>query len=321
MEDATRLTPIFSSSDFVIDGEGNKVTASHIIADNSFFRIFDRPFLAGDPEEALRSWNLKAAVSRSFAEKLGGTIEAVGREFTNEEYPDLPLTVCGVYEDFPKNSSLQPDIILSIDGIGAASSNNWLGNDRYTGFVKLADGVNPDSLQEAIRKMQENHQPLEELEKNGTRLWYYLSPFAKEHSSDPQVRNQIFILSIIAALLLLVSVMNYVLVAIAGVIRRSKEVGVRKCYGARGRDINRLLLKETAGNMALSLAVSVLLVFAFRGAVESLLGVAVRDMLTPVSLWVIVAVVIAVFLVSAIIPARMFVKIPISSAFRGYRCK
>lgn len=317
--EATRITNIFSKSNFVIDREGDKVTAGHIIADSCFFRIFDRPFLAGDPEEALRSWNFKAAVSRSFAEKLGGTGEAVGKEFTNEEYPDLPFTVCGVYEDFPKNGSLHPDIILCLDGIGALSRENWLGNDRYVGFVKLADGVDPDSLQDAIRKMQESHQPLEELEKNGTRLWYYLSPLVKEHRSAPQVRNQVFVLSIVVALLLLISVMNYILVAIAGVMRRAKEVGVRKCYGARGLDINWILLKETAGNVALSLVLSALLVFAFRGRLESLLGVAVRDMIMPVSVWIIIAMIVTIFLVTAIIPARMFVKIPISSAFRGYR--
>ena len=319
VEEATRLTTIFNSDSYVIDGEGDKVTATHMIADSCFFKVFDTPFLAGDPVGALRSWDGKIAVSRSFAEKLGGVGEAVGKDITNEGYPGLPLTVCGVYEDFPKNSSMQIDIIFCIDAIDKSSSENWLGNDRYLGFVKLAEGVDPASLSDAIHRMQEKHQPLEELEENGTVLWYYLSPFAREHRAEPQVRNIVFILSIVAALLLLVSVMNYVLVAIAGVIRRSREVGVRKCYGAGSRDINMLLLRETAVNVALSLAVAALLVLAFRGAVESLLGVAVTDMLTPLSCWIIAAVVVVVFLVSAVIPARMFVKIPISSAFRGYK--
>ena len=62
-----------------------------------------------------------------------------------------------------------------------------------------------------------------------------------------------------------------------------------------------------------------LLIFAFRGAVESLLGVPVKDLVTPLSVWIIVGVVVLVFLVSAIIPAQMFTRIPISSAFRGYK--
>ena len=193
------------------------------------------------------------------------------------------------------------------------------GNDRYVAFVKLAEGVDPASLKDAIHEMQKAHQPLEEMEKSGLTLWYFLSPLATEHSSKPEVRNLVFILAIIAALLLLVSIMNYVLVAISDVIRRAREVGVRKCYGAQPWDINKILLKETAWNLGVSLAVAALLIFAFRGAVESLLGVPVKDLVTPLSVWIIVGIVILVFLVSAVIPARMFTKIPISSAFRGYK--
>ncbi len=317
--EATRFSSAFNSETFIIDDEGNKVASEHIIADSCFFKIFGRPFLAGDPQKALKSWSGDVAVSRSFAEKLGGVGEAVGKEISNEQMPELKLNICGVYEDFPKNGSIHPEAILSIETMSSWSLSNWLGNDRYIGFVKLAEGVDPASLKDAIHEMQKAHQPLEELEKNGTTLWYFLSPLAKEHSSQPEVRNLVFILSIVAVLLLLVSIMNYILVAISDVIRRAREVGVRKCYGAGTPDINRILLRETAGNLGLSLIVAALLVLAFRGVVESLLGVPVRDLITPLSVWIIAGIIILVFLVSAIIPAHMFTRIPISSAFRGYK--
>lgn len=317
--EATRFSSVFDSETFIIDDEGNKVSSEHIITDSCFFKIFNRQFLAGDPEKALKSWNGDVAVSRTFAEKLGGVNEAVGKQIANEQMPKLKLTVCGVYEDFPKNGSIHPEVILSIETMSSWSLNNWLGNDRYIGFVKLAEGIDPASLKDAIHEMQKAHQPLEELEKNGTTVWYFLAPLSKEHSSQPSVRNLVFILSIVAILLLLVSIMNYVLVAISDVIRRAREVGVRKCYGAETWDINRILLKETAGNLGLSLVVAALLVLAFRGAVESLLGVPVQDLITPLSIWIIIGIVILVFLVSAIIPAQMFTRIPISSAFRGYK--
>lgn len=317
--EATRFTSIFNSENFIIDDDGSKVAAEHLLADSCFFRIFNRQFLAGEPEKALRSWSGDVAISKTFAEKLGGVNEAIGKQIANDQMPKRKLTVCGVYEDFPKNGSIHPDVILSIETMSSWSLANWLGNDRYIGFVKLAEGVDPASLKDAIHEMQKAHQPLDELEKNGTTLWYFLAPLAKEHSSQPSVRNLVFILSIVAILLLLVSIMNYVLVAISDVIRRAREVGVRKCYGAEPWDINKILLKETAGNLVLSLVVAALLVLAFRGAIESLLGVPVQDLITPLSVWIIVGVVVLVFLVSAIIPAQMFTRIPISSAFRGYK--
>lgn len=317
--EATRFTGIFNSENFIIDDEGSKVAAEHLLADSCFFRIFNRQFLAGEPEKALRSWSGDVAISKTFAEKLGGVGAAVGKQVANEDNPNLKLTVCGVYEDFPKNGSIHADVILSIEAMSQWSLSNWVGNDRYVAFVKLAEGVDPASLKDAIHEMQKAHQPLEEMEKSGLTLWYFLSPLATEHSSRPEVRNLVFILSIIAALLLLVSIMNYVLVAISDVIRRAREVGVRKCYGAESWDINRILLRETACNLGLSLAVAAALVLAFRGAIESLLGVPVHDLITPLSVWIVICVVVLVFLVSAIIPAQMFTRIPISSAFRGYK--
>lgn len=317
--EATRFTGIFNSEKFIIDDDGSKVAAEHLLADSCFFRIFNRQFLAGEPEKALRSWSGDVAISKTFAEKLGGVGAAVGKQIANEDNPNLKLTVCGVYEDFPKNGSIHADVILSIEAMSQRSLSNWVGNDRYVAFVKLAEGVDPASLKDAIHEMQKAHQPLEEMEKSGLTLWYFLSPLATEHSSRPEVRNLVFILSIIAALLLLVSIMNYVLVAISDVIRRAREVGVRKCYGAQPWDINKILLKETACNLGLSLAVAAALVLAFRGAIESLLGVPVQDLITPLSVWIVICVVVLVFLVSAIIPAQMFTRIPISSAFRGYK--
>lgn len=317
--EATRFTSIFNSENFIIDDDGSKVAAEHLLADSCFFRIFNRQFLAGEPEKALRSWSGDVAISKTFAEKLGGVGAAVGKQIANEDNPNLKLTVCGVYEDFPKNGSIHADVILSIEAMSKWSLSNWVGNDRYVAFVKLAEGVDPASLKDAIHEMQKAHQPLEEMEKSGLTLWYFLSPLATEHSSRPEVRNLVFILSIIAALLLLVSIMNYVLVAISDVIRRAREVGVRKCYGAESWDINRILLRETACNLGLSLAVAAALVLAFRGAIESLLGVPVQDLITPLSVWIVICVVVLVFMVSAIIPAQMFTRIPISSAFRGYK--
>lgn len=95
--EATRFTSIFNSENFIIDDDGSKVAAEHLLADSCFFRIFNRQFLAGEPEKALRSWSGDVAISKTFAEKLGGVGAAVGKQIANEDNPNLKLTVCGVY--------------------------------------------------------------------------------------------------------------------------------------------------------------------------------------------------------------------------------
>ena len=242
VETGTRTTFVFNG-DTYLDEDGNKLKATLVCADTCFFKVFDRPVLAGDPVKILGKWG-GVMVSRSFAEKLGGVQECIGKQVYNEDMAGLKLPVEGVFEDFPKNGSLDYDILLSMETYGKQSTDNWLGNDRYKGYVKLMPGVDPETLKDAIRKMQEAHQPLEQIEANGTSLRYFLSPFNKVHTSQPEIKSQIILLSIVAALLILISLLNYILIVISSMVKRSREVGVRKCYGAESRNIYGMLTKE-----------------------------------------------------------------------------
>ena len=73
VEAGTRTTFVFNT-DTYLDEEGNKLTGKLVCADTCFFKVFDRPILAGDPVKALGKWGT-VMVSRSFAEKLGGVEE------------------------------------------------------------------------------------------------------------------------------------------------------------------------------------------------------------------------------------------------------
>ena len=152
VEEGTRTTSVFSG-DTYLDEDGNKLKATLVCADTCFFKVFDRPILAGDPVKVLGKWG-GVMVSRSFAEKLGGVQEAIGRQIYNEDMADMKLPIEGVFEDFPKNGSLSYDILLSMDTYGKQSTDNWLGNDRYKCYVKLMPGVDPNTLSDAILKMQ-----------------------------------------------------------------------------------------------------------------------------------------------------------------------
>ena len=163
VEAGTRTTFVFNG-DTYLDEDGNKLKGTLVCADTCFFQVFDRPILAGDPVKTLGKWG-SVMVSRSFAEKILRSAQddistVISKQIYNEDMPDLKLTIEGVFEDFPKNGTLDYDILLSMDTYGKQSTDNWLGNDRYKGYVKLMPGVDPATLTDAIRKMQEAHQPL-----------------------------------------------------------------------------------------------------------------------------------------------------------------
>ena len=316
VEVGTRTTYVFNG-DTYLDEDGNKLKATLVCADTCFFKVFDRPILAGDPAKILGKWG-GVMVSRSFAEKMGGVQECLGKQVYNEDMADLKLPIEGVFEDFPKNGSLSYDILLSMDTYGKQSTDNWLGNDRYKGYVKLMPGVDPNTLSDAIRKMQEAHQPVAQLEAQGMRMTYFLKPFSKMHTSMPEVKSQVILLSIVAALLILISLLNYILIVISSMVKRSKEVGVRKCYGAESKHIYGMLSKEALLHIALSLALAAAIIFAGRSIIENLLGVPFQTLLVSRSIVAIGLVILFVLVISIVVPAELYKRIPVDAALKNY---
>ena len=316
IEVGTRTTYVFNG-DIYLDADGNKLKGILVCADTCFFKVFDRPILAGDPVQVLGKWG-SVMVNRSFAEKMGGVQECIGKQIANADMDGLKMTIEGVFDDFPKNGSLDYDILLSMDTYGKRSTDNWLGNDRYKGYVKLAPGIDPNTLSDAIRKMQEAHQPLEQMEAQGISMRYFLSPFSTMHTSSPKVKTQVILLSIIAALLIIISLLNYILIVISSMVKRSKEVGVRKCYGAEGKHIYWMLTKESLLHMSLSLVIAAIIIFAGRGIVENLLGVPFQTLLVPQSIVAIAAVLLFVLVISIVVPAELYQRIPVLAAIKNH---
>lgn len=317
VESATRTTFLFESEKFYTE-EKALVTGTLVLADTAFFDVFDRKILAGNPKEVLAQ-KFNVMVSRSFAEKMGGIDKAVGKIIYNEEAPKLKFTVGGVYEDFPENGSMYYDILLSMETYPKESTDNWLGNDRYKGYVKLEEGVTPESLDPAIRKMMDKNLPMEELKNSGYKIWCVLSPFHKLHTSEPYVRNLIIILSVVSFVLVLISLMNYMLISISEMVKRSKEIGIHKCYGAEGTNIYCMLIKETSVYLFFSLLLAFLMILGFRQTIEYLLGVSLEALFIKETMIVLCGVILVLFLVSALLPGYLYNKIPVSVAFMNYK--
>lgn len=324
---ATRATFIGYGTCNIFDREQHKYTAGNIIlADTNHFKVFPRPILAGDPVEVLGDWN-GAMVSRSFAEKLGGTDKAVGQIIFLENWQGIPLEIGGIYEDIPENASLRFDIVISLEamdeilrrmGSDFRSTQNWVGNDRYMSRVVLYPGTDPASLDKAIRDMENRYLPIEELTQAGLELHFTLAPLASLHSASDTVRRTNLLLGVVAAALILAAVMNYIMIVISSLIGRARGIAVRRCYGAGNSSIMGIVFKETLVNLAISLILAFLLVLAFRNTVEEIMMTSLEALFSPQSLWILASAVAMVLLIAAYIPGRAFQSIPIAVAFRNY---
>ena len=144
-------------------------------------------------------------------------------------------------------------------------SNNWVGNDRYIGFIRLAKGCKIEDIHRSVEKMRQENLPLKKIKQAGTDLNYMFTPLNKIHTSDPAVKKMSWILSLLAFILIFSAVMNYLLIVIGNIVGRAKEMAVRKCYGAKGNNIHSIIFSETLVHLIISIALAACLIIACRG--------------------------------------------------------
>ena len=88
------------------------------------------------------------------------------------------------------------------------------------------------------------------------------------HMEDDMAKTYGLILSFIAFVLIFTAVMNYILIVISSIVNRTKEMAVRKCYGASGKDIQGMALSEVGTHVTVALALVVLLILGFQGIIK-----------------------------------------------------
>ena len=319
IEAATRLTYVTGKGTRITAGDKRRYLADNVLmADSCLFDVLPRPVLSGDPKKVLARPGY-AMISRSLAERLGGIDRVEGEVLVPVDDPGSRWIVGGVFEDVPENSHLRYDILVSLEGMAEWSRNNWVGNDRYLGYVRLAPGVTPEGLDPAIRRMIDKHIDSEEMRKAGASLLFSMKPLREMHAGTSDVRNMFVMLTILASALLFTAMMNYILIALSSLAGRSKEIALHKSYGASGSDVLRLTMTETLLHMAVSMVLAIVLIFLCRGLIEDLLGVSPETLLLSEGAVVLLGVCAAVFLVTGLVPGILFARIPVTSAFRRSR--
>ena len=319
VEKATRLTYIGGDKELFKTQDGNRYSARYVVmGDTNVFDLLPRPILIGDPKETLSRPGY-VMISNRIAKLLGAAEQAVNKEFEFESSPGQTYTIGGVFEDVPENSHLRFEIVASLEGMSKWSRENWLGNDRYLGYVKLYPGTDPESLTTAIREMQGRHCDLEEVKKAGIDLTYSLVPLMDMHSNSDEVKSMNSLLGFLAFVLIFTAAMNYVLIVISTLINRTKEVAVHKCYGASDKNLFGMIMSETCLHMLISLLLAAFLIVLFRTKTEELLGATLGALFSTQTIVILIGVCIVIFFITGLIPTYMFLRIPVAAAFRNFK--
>lgn len=319
VEAATRFT-ILNEDLLLTTDDQRTIKGNAYLCDSSFFEVFPRKILMGEaPHTGLEKAN-NAYISAKLLKVLGNDI--IGKQLTWKIFPDFHLTVVGVFEDFPENTHLPKiDIAVALPTIGQIMGdgrNNWLGNDRYSGYIRLRPGTDPQTLEPNIKHMLYTNAPMEELERSGSQFYLNLKPVSKIFLSSEYNRIMNIVFLIFAFIMLAVAVLNYILLVVSSVVKRAKSIATYRCYGAESKDIYRMILAESALHCFIALILAVLIVFGLQDFLQEQMGHSLRALFSPTALVLCLMVVIAVAVICGVMPSYIYTRIPVTYAYRRY---
>ncbi len=278
-------------------------------ADSTVFKMFDFEFLRGNPETALSQPN-SLVLTRSMAQKYFGGEDPLGKVLQYEGQTDMQVT--GVLEDVPANSHFQFDFLASFSSLrasfGGQLPRSFYWNPCWT-YLLLPEGVAPETLEQQFPAMIQKYFP--EFLKDKTTI--YLQPLEDIHlysNLDFEIAPNsnaayVYIFSAIAVFVLIIACINFMNLATARAGKRGLEVGMRKALGALRPQLIKQFLGEStvmsalAGLAALAIVVAVLP--AFNNFADKSLSA--TNLLDPVTLAAMLAVILFVGLAAGIYPA------------------
>lgn len=316
VESAMRITEMWEGSLTVRTPDGRDIEAQGItMADSCMFDVLRWNVISGDPHAALAVKD-RCMIPRSLAEKIGGDV--IGMTLVSPDFnQNYQIMIDGVYEDFPINSTFGNVIYLSISSIGNFSADgrdNWIGNDRYKSFVRLAKGSSKDEMAPYIHRMLKENVDSADLETFNYNI--SLEPLTDVYASQDGVKTMIWIMSLLAFIILMSASLNYLLIVIGQLGKRSKEMAVRKCYGTGNRKIFLRIMGESVLFLAISIVLAVLIVLSLSDQCEMLLGYPASVLLSSPNVWIVEACVcVALLLITGVIPAWIYCRTPVSHVF------
>jgi len=310
VESTVRVAGTWEVPVFQVDNN-DPIASDLITSDPDFFKLFTYEAVEGNLGTALKE-PMTIVLTEQLAQKLFGEGPVVGKtlKINNKQ----TLTVSAVIKEPKANSSFSFSSMTSNDTRKIVFPNGgefveW-GWWNFQLFVLLKDGAKPDETAQKIAALF----PKED-QGNQNYLKYKLNLFREIYFADFSLygnnymqcgdRKKIMILLMVAALVLIIALVNFVNISSSQWLEKIKQTGVLKVVGADKTSILQGVLTEAFILFLMSLFLAILIVQLSFPFISSYTGIHFNPFLLykPSFLIVSIAGVFLLSLVFSIIPA------------------
>jgi putative ABC transport system permease protein len=278
----TKLT--YSAERLVKVGEKSaQVSGRYASAD--FFRVFEVPVRAGDPQAALAQPN-RIVITRRVAEQFFPNGQALGQPLQLDN--DRFFTVGAILENLPTNGTVAFDWLVNFQ----VQEQDWMktwGNNSFTTYVRLKPRTTAAQAEATMKSVYERYTDW----KNAKSTYPVLQPLTEVHLYGEYQNGRavggrieyVRIFSLVAVFMLLIACINFMNLATARSAMRAKEVGVRKVVGAERLSLVGQFLSESVLTSLLAVGLALGLVWTVLPTFNAVFDKQLALDLTNPALW------------------------------------
>jgi len=261
VKEGVRVFNVSQFSPVIVQKENVKYQEEQFLyVDSTFFDVFSFKLTKGNPTTCLVKPNslviTEESAAKYFAEEdpMGEVVKVDGKDYT----------ITGVLENLPNNSHIRFDFLASFSSLRASQSEIWF-SANYATYVEISSPEVARQLEDdittAVNKMLGD-------KLGDTTIDFELMPLTDIHlKSDVPNEMQpqsdmryIYIISVVGLLILVIACINYMNLATARSVERSREVGMRKVLGAVRKQLFYQFMGESAIITLLAMVIALIVV-------------------------------------------------------------
>jgi len=280
-----------------------------------FFDVFDFTWLAGDKKTALNDPNTIVLTQSEANKFFGDWKNAIGKTIKLQNKTDLKVT--GILNDPPVNTDFPLKAVVSYASLKVKGSdyydniNNWTSiyGEHYC-FVLMPDNQNIAQFNKGLEGFVKKHIPPGP-DKSGMQLQplsdiHYNTEVSK-YTEGEFSHRLIDAIALIGIFLLVIACVNFINLATAQAVNRSKEVGIRKVLGSTREQLVFQFISETFIITLAAIVIGIVVAFMALPYFNKLLDIQLNSsfLMDPQVILFIVILLVAVTFLAGFYPAMI----------------